>query len=786
MPTLRERAAKFLLGPELREIDRVQTLALAVIEESRFAPTPEQMLDKLVEQHGSSRVVYDLVQRLRYEATGHYGGSLAAARGAALKRSRLADRLDIQSRHAKNLWTDFGFGQSIQIAPRDPDAAEVWDEFFNARRNAPLLKQRKFHKLSDDQIVDGEQWFVFFGAIDGEATIRRLRTDQISEVVHEEGDADVNLFYVRNVANQKVTVPGAGDLAGVVSIYYPDWQATPKQLNAVKVPSNVRRADKLKRSTRVVVQHAAINEDTNGRGWPQFYQVPDYTNVYRELIQDWATVSKANAMYVRQMVTAAGSRGVDAIRAKFGSTLSSTNMYERNPPAVAGSTLVHNRAVEVTDVPLNRGAGDAQTTSMLVAGQISAGTGAPLHWMGRPDAMQNRATARETAKPFIEQMERYQSWWADVLQDWVEIVLRLHEEATGKEFETYEADISLESPIAVDLDELAKVMTAVTGGVAAGAMDPRAAGNALERFTLLSLEALGVKDAQSVLEPENGEEAPTEAGLEERWVTIQGKPVFTTGRVRGTMHTSSRRDPVPDSIVADWEGSRYSVARMALYNYRQGISDLITLEEEGETVGLASIGYSNTYNPFPGIKGAYVNVSYVATARRGYGRQTMNAVVAAATDRNAGIYLKSTPDAIGFYKAIGMQSVKGQERTFYLPMSEKSQSAKARFHEKAQPYELEPEDGVFVDSGVDLEKVRREGTGESMVVKEREPSDKVEPLGKPLADWPDRDVLITPEDVARAIRNWDRRMPPEAQGLLVARTATPEEQEAAVEEYVEE
>ena len=54
--------------------------------------------------------------------------------------------------------------------------------------------------------------------------------------------------------------------------------------------------------------------------------------------------------------------------------------------------------------------------------------------------------------------------------------------------------------------------------------------------------------------------------------------------------------------------------------------------------------------------------------------------------------------------------------------------------------------------------------------------EKVQPIGEPLEPWGDEDVPITPEDIAKAIRDWDQTMPEEARGLLTARTLSPEEE----------
>jgi hypothetical protein len=46
---------------------------------------------------------------------------------------------------------------------------------------------------------------------------------------------------------------------------------------------------------------------------------------------------------------------------------------------------------------------------------------------------------------------------------------------------------------------------------------------------------------------------------------------------------------------------------------------------------------------------------------------------------------------------------------------------------------------------------------------------KVETTGRPLPMWPEGEpVPITAEDVAEAMREWDRTMPPRFRGLLMA------------------
>jgi hypothetical protein len=508
------------LKPELQAMQTLRETFIKAYEAGPFMLPPEQLIGQLKEQlsygYGGSRVVTDLVDQLQWEALGRYGADVESDRRRQIERARLAWRYDLQSRRAVEMWTDFGFGQRIKVVPEDDNLVPIWDEFWSARRNKPILADRKIaNKVCIKTLIDGEMYFLFYWSpLDGKVTIRRILTDEISQIVKHPMDADVTLFYVRDMGQKQITLPNGDKVPGITKLYYPDWQADPDQLAAAEIPNGAARIDKLtdgETGTRFVMQQMALNEDDNGRGWPQFFQIVDWTKAYRELIQDWAAVAKGNAMFVRRLTTGSGSRAVDAIRGRFASTLSSDNAVETNPPTAAGGTFVHNRAMDMNDVPLNRGAGDARETSMLMIGQVSTGTGSiPVHYLGRPDMLQNRATARETVRPFDEAMERFQVFWGDGFSEWVEIVGRASEQAKKGQFQTLEAKVSLQSPTTYDPNELATTMNAITNALAAAGIDADVAQRAIEALVAISLTMYGLHDTDAVLHPEDEEERPEE------------------------------------------------------------------------------------------------------------------------------------------------------------------------------------------------------------------------------------------------------------------------------------
>jgi len=350
-----------------------------------------------VDQH----LVDTLLRHARYVRLGAEGMGIPeeSERLDAVAESRLLFRSDVLTQQIVALWTNFGFGQTITVEPEDMEATEaaeqepegkrakeVWAEFWNARRNRPVLKDRRLHRLSDRLQVDGELFFAAFvneGADTedspaGAVTLRTIPTEQITEMVTDPEDADVLLFYKREWTPSRETAPK--------TLYYPDWEATEDDLARAKLPSGAKRADEEKAGTGAYVLHAAYREIV-GRGWPLQSAGAPWTRAYRDFLQDQTAVAAAVAMYVRKLKVQGGSRAVDAMRAQMESTLTRLNTWtETNPRAAAGSTFVENEAAELTNLPLRTGAADAAITSAALVGQVGLGGQVFPHWLGRGEA----------------------------------------------------------------------------------------------------------------------------------------------------------------------------------------------------------------------------------------------------------------------------------------------------------------------------------------------------------------------------------------------------------------
>lgn len=531
MLTLRQRAADFLLGDERRKLEETQKIWMRAYLEGPGLLSPQQLVEQLAEQ--DSYLLQRLIDERQWERLGGPLAGLDLTEEDRLRAVRVARRrthYDPQAQLAVEAWTNFGFGRGVEIVPQDENelAQEIWDEFWEARRNSPLLKQRQIHKLSDQITQDGEIFFIFWVSELGQGkwrtdTLRTLATDQIAEIVTLEDDDQIPLYYVQHL-HEAASVNGRNYL----KIYYPDWQAMPEQLQTVELPRDSILAADQRKMTGAVALHAALNQipsQTGLRGWPQFKTAYQWFRVYGAFLGDRAAVARKAAMYPEKVTLKGGSRPVDAMALRLGSSYSRGGSYEQRPGAVAGSDWLQNEAVNREWMTRDTGAAGARVDGMTLLGQASAGTGVPLGWQGRSDAWQNRSVAEMVVMYFEEVMNRYQTFWTDVFSDMCEIVLR----TSGKEFENYKANVTLQAPIDREVGDITGLMTATSNALTALAIGQDVAERGNEALLAMGMGELGVDNAAEVLRPPE-EEAP---GLEDEEVMARLIQEMAEGVKRG-------------------------------------------------------------------------------------------------------------------------------------------------------------------------------------------------------------------------------------------------------------
>jgi len=366
-----------------------------------------------------------------------------------VQRSRIWAAVDPLISHSIQLWTAYGFGQEVMVAASDERAQEVWDTFWV--ENDRVFGDRDIHDLSDALLTSGEIWLACYIALQGgDVTVRLWPTEQIVGAVTMEGDYTTPLWYRRQW----------NDAEGEHVKYYPDYQATPEELEKAVLPRGAEIASD--EATRVVLMPVQFNRlSAVGAGWPRGWPLTtpslDWAQAYRQFCEDRAAVARKIAGEVEEFKAKTGQRGIEAMAQMRQSALMNTGTYmETNPPAGAGSERWINDVITSKRLDMGTGAQDAATDSMLLLGQVATGMGLPAFMLGRTDMLQNRATSETAMRPTLRIWGQYQMLWEDVFADLFNLVLDAQEVhgAVRGNYPDRSVTVELSSPLDTDYEAI--------------------------------------------------------------------------------------------------------------------------------------------------------------------------------------------------------------------------------------------------------------------------------------------------------------------------------------------
>ncbi len=488
----KQRIATWLVGDPSKQ---VQELADLVMDAYRMGPalvTPEEMVHRLGEMDSQ---YLDLLIRtfIQHVPVGLGSDDTEAVRVRVIEESRRMMVSDVLTEHITGLWTDFGFGLRVDIAPRDKKAVKVWDEYWKATRNSPVLNPREIHTLSDDLLTDGEFFFVYFvSTLDGTSTVRTIPSEQIKGKITDPDDDKVVLYWKREWTPKGESAPRTR--------YYADWQASEEDLARANLPEGAKLGHDGRQNTVSVVQ-AVQHKKRNGRGWPLMKSAFPWSHAYKEFLEDRAAVAKAAASFLDKVKVKGGERALTAFMQKFASTLQTSDKgYETNPAPAAGSTWLENEAVERTRMSMSTGASDAEKDGGAILAQATLGGRVFPHWAGRGEAFR-LATATQMETPVLRAFNRYQLFWSSVWSDMVKIVLTMAERygSPRRKFKTYEADINTDAILQIDLQLVQTLMNALVELSDGGLIDVTAAQAAAHHLMRIALGTLGVANLDEVL-----------------------------------------------------------------------------------------------------------------------------------------------------------------------------------------------------------------------------------------------------------------------------------------------
>jgi hypothetical protein len=553
MTTIRQRLAGALLG---REVEQMRGMVQQLTQAYLFGPfeeaTSPEALKRTLKEYDSA-LVQDLVNDIEWERMGVSGYDPLgneARRQRAVKESRRLWIHDVVTSMGIQLWTDFGFGEQVTIEPHDVKADGAWDAYWDSDENDAVLGSDNVQALSENMLVDGEVFLAYYvSTLDGSVTVRSIDTLEITEIVADPDDERRPLFYKRQ------WTPGPASRAqGQQTAYYPAWQVwlaratTPASELAdpyAKVADRIRdveRADLKNPATVVLVQHLAYKRKGGLRGWPLTTAAAPWSREHRRFRENRASIAAAVGMWVQKIKAQGGSRAIDAIKAKLGSSLALTgrmDMMETNPPAPAGSTFLENDKATLEKLPLGTNASDAQFDGAALLMMAGLGLGVYPHYLGAGESFR-LATATAMEAPLHRQWSRYQQFWSATFRRMLRIVLAMDTLYGSKRvYQDTGADVSTDRLIEVDLSMISEAVDGLlTSGAQpyyeAGLIDDNLMGRILATIWRTALQALGSDDPGGIASDEafGVTEEPTEAAVAEH------RPF----RGKGTAHAHPRNN----------------------------------------------------------------------------------------------------------------------------------------------------------------------------------------------------------------------------------------------------
>ncbi|GAG21012.1 unnamed protein product, partial [marine sediment metagenome] len=261
-----------------------------------------------------------------------------------------------------------------------------------------------------------------------------------------------------------------------------------------------------RKGTEVCMQHAPFEQkdETSLYGWPLLAPAgTPWLRSHRQFFENRLAVSRAVASYVRRRTTPTGSRGVDYIRSRLASTLQTGGALETNPPPVAASEDITNKAVETTDLPMRTGASDAKTDGEMFSWIAGLSGGVYPHYLGLGDSYR-LATAQSMEKPMFMQFSLYRNRLNAIWRDMVRIVLQAQERYNKQKYETYEAHIAADRLVEADLEGISTAVgttfrDVINPQVLAGTIPDETVENMTVYGLQSVLHSIGAEDVQEMV-----------------------------------------------------------------------------------------------------------------------------------------------------------------------------------------------------------------------------------------------------------------------------------------------
>jgi len=311
------------------------------------------------------------------------------------------------------------WGQNWSVQANDDTVQEVVTNFLDDPKNAVELTSHTARMEKEkEQQTDGNTFLVFFvNRSTGRVRIRSIQFEEIARVICSPDDAKEPWFYERTWSVQRLTDSG-GIETEQMHAYYPDWRYKPttKRPDIAGVPV----------MWDTPVMHIKTGGYSNWSfGVSEIYAAIDWSQAYKDFLEDWASIVRAYRRFAFQLTTPGGSKSIAAAKSKLGTTVGSGTgvgtAYDSNPPPVAGGLFISDPNTQLNPVR-TQGATVSAEDGRRILLMVAAATGLPETFFGDV-SVGTLATANSLDRPTELMMSNRQMFWQSIFEQIFEFVL---------------------------------------------------------------------------------------------------------------------------------------------------------------------------------------------------------------------------------------------------------------------------------------------------------------------------------------------------------------------------
>jgi hypothetical protein len=295
------------------------------------------------------------------------------------------------------------WGSGCTIKAENEVVDEVLHDFFDDPDNQEVIG-RSWPVREREQRIYGDQFFVFFtNPRNGRVRVRCIPVEQIVDVYHNPNDSTEVWFYKR----QMNMVDGVFTYEYLPSVCY-----TPR----------VKPTMDYKVQWDTPIYHNKTGGMSNMKfGVPELYSALNWATAYKGMLENFATVLKALARLAFKISNLPGKKGISAAKSRLQSSITHTEIIEKNPTEVPGSTFLGAGNTTIEPIKTSNsttGPDEARALRVMVA----AGTDTPEHFFGDSD-VGNFATSSTLDRPTELKMVARQKMWEGIIREMCEFVI---------------------------------------------------------------------------------------------------------------------------------------------------------------------------------------------------------------------------------------------------------------------------------------------------------------------------------------------------------------------------